>query len=80
MGQSQNPPNRKCDGVHFFHDRIYHAKVTSEPHCVSCTDIDMGKTISTFFVLLFDFIHHIFFPEAFHLRVKKICTQFSGAY
>ena len=31
----------------------------------------MGKTISTFFILLFDFIHHIFFPEAFYASVKK---------
>ena len=41
----------------------------------------MGKTISTFlYYFLISFIHHIFFPEAFYLRVKKICTQFSGAY
>ena len=34
----------------------------------------MGKTISTFFirVLLFDFIHDIFFPEAFYASVKEI--------
>ena len=30
----------------------------------------MGKTIGTFF-LLFDFIHHIFFPEAFYLKIQK---------
>ena len=37
MGQSQNPPNRNYDGVHFFYSRIYmyHTKVTSEPHCIS---------------------------------------------
>ena len=27
--------NRKCRGVHFFYNRIYHTKVTSEPHCIS---------------------------------------------
>ena len=27
MGRSQNPPNRKYYGVHFFYNRIYHTKV-----------------------------------------------------
>ena len=63
MGQSQNPPNRKYDGVHFFYNRIYHTKVTSEPHCISWTDIDMGKTISTFlYYFLISFITS-FFPK-----------------
>ena len=31
----------------------------------------MGKTISTFLYYFFDFIHHIFFPEAFYASVKK---------
>ena len=36
-------------GVHFFFiTQIYHTKCTNEPHCISWTDIDMGKTISTF--------------------------------
>ena len=36
----------------------------------------MGKSISTLFVIhLFDFIYHIFFPEAFFWRVKKIIVH-----
>ena len=39
----------------------------------------MGKTISTFlYYFLISFITS-FFPEAFYLRVKFFCTQFSGA-
>ena len=32
----------------------------------------MRKTIGTFFILLFNFIHLIFFPEAFNASVKTI--------
>ena len=32
----------------------------------------MRKTIGTFFTLLFNFIHLIFFPEAFYASVKTI--------
>ena len=71
MGQSQNPPNRKCRGVHFFYNRIYHTKVTSEPHCISWTDIDMGKTISTFlYYFLISFITS-FSPKHFICALKK---------
>ena len=34
-GPVSKTPNRKYYGVHFFHSRIYHTKVTSDPHCIS---------------------------------------------
>ena len=34
-GPVSKPPKSKYRGVHFFYNRIYHTKVTSEPHCIS---------------------------------------------
>ena len=62
----------RCWGVGWpYHNRIYHAKVTSEPHCISCTDMDMGKTISTFSCyFLISFITS-FSPKHFICALKK---------
>ena len=45
-----------------------------EPHTkVDLTNGDRyAQNHSTFFILLFNFIHLIFFPEAFYASVKKI--------
>ena len=63
VGQSQNqitmvPPL-------FYPNLPYSTKCTiaSEPHCISWTDIDMGKTISTFFYYFLISFIHLFSPK-----------------
>ena len=55
----------------FIYNPIYHIqKCTSEPHCISWTDIDMGKITRTFLYYFLILFITSFFPEACYLHVN----------